>query len=119
MRPFQDPHDYPPTIATYTCIYTYVFVQIEAPRPPTDANPRLSTLLEVETILVENLKDWGGPLSHAEIGRRMHAKRVRPAVIRACVQELTRQGRVVVGSKGVDLLVRSPALEKAATEPLA
>ncbi len=106
-------------MAAYTCIYTYVFVQLVAPRPPTDANPRLSTLLEVEAVLVENLKDWEGPLSFAEIGRRMRAKRVRPAVIRACVQELARQGRVIVGSKGVDLLVRSPALEKAATEPLA
>lgn len=90
-----------------------------APRPPADANPRLSTLLEIESILVENLNDWGGPLSYAEIGRRMHAKRVRPAVVRACVQELVRQGRAIVGSKGVDLVVRSPALEKAATEPLA
>lgn len=68
---------------------------------------------------MENLKHWEGPLSHAEIGRRMHAKRVRPAVVRACVQELTRQGRAIAGSKGVDLLVRSPGLDKVATEPLA
>lgn len=73
----------------------------------------------MESILVENLEDWEGPLSYGEIGRRMHAKRVRPAVVRACVQELARQGRAIVGSKGVDLLVRSPALEKTATEPLA
>ena len=106
-------------MATYTCIYIYVLVQLVAPHAPTDANPRLSTLLEVEGILVMNLLHWEGPLSYAEIGRRMHAKRVRPAVIRACVEELVRQGRVLVGSKGVDLLVRSPVLEKADTEPLA
>lgn len=94
-------------------------VPLETPRPPTDANPRLSTLLEVEAILVENLKDWERPLSYAEIGRRMHAKRVRPAVARACVQELARQGRAIVGSKGVDLLARSPALEEATTDPVA
>lgn len=94
-------------------------MELEAPKPPADANPRLSTLLEVESILVENLKDWEGPLSYAEIRRRMHAKRVRPAVVRACVQELARQGRVIVGSKGVDLLVRSPSLDRAATESLA
>lgn len=105
--------------ATYTCNYTYVDVELEAPRLPLDANPRLSTLLEVEGILVENLKHWEGPLSYAEIGRRMHAKRVRPAVIRACVQELVRQGRAMVGSKGVDLLIRSPGLVGEATEPLA
>lgn len=94
-------------------------MRLEVPEPPIDANPRLSTLLEVEAILVENLLHWEGPLSFAEIGRRMHAKRVRPAVIRACVQELARQGRVVIGSKGVDLLIRSSALEDRATEPLA
>jgi len=93
-------------------------MQLVAPRPPPDANPRLSTLLEVEAILVENMKAWEGPLSFAEIGRRMHAKRVRPAVIRACIHELARQGRAIVGSKGVDLLVRSPGLEKSRTERL-
>jgi hypothetical protein len=94
-------------------------VKLEAPLPPPDANPRLSTLLEVEGILVENLKDWEGPLSFGEIGRRMQAKRVRPAVIRACVNELVRQGRAVVGRRGVDLLAQSPGLESARTEPLA
>ncbi len=93
-------------------------MELDVPRAPTDANPRLSTLLEVESILVENLNHWGGPLSYAEIRRRMRAKRVRPAVVRACVQELARQGRVIVGSKGVDLLVRSPALDGQATESL-
>lgn len=96
-----------------------MFVRLETPRPPEDANPRLTTLLEVESILVENLKNWEGPLSYAEIGRRMKAKRVRPAVIRACVQELVRQGRAVVASKGVDLLVRSPAVAGKPTRPLA
>jgi hypothetical protein len=96
-----------------------VAVKLVPPRPPTDANPRLSTLLEVEAILVENHNDWEGPLSFAEIGRRMSAKRVRPAVVRSCVRELVRQGRATVGSKGVDLLVRSPALEGKRTRPLA
>lgn len=93
-------------------------MQLAVPRPPPDANPRLSTLLEVEAILVENLKHWEGPLSYAEISRRMRAKRVRPAVIRACIHELSRQGRAIVGSKGVDLLMRSPNLEKTRTERL-
>jgi hypothetical protein len=114
-----------PTRAAFAEGYIYVGPHIrgvqglKVPQPPEDANPRLSTLLEVEAILVRNLKDWEGPLSFAEIGRRMSAKKVRPAVVRACVQELVRQGRAVVGSKGVDLLVRSPALEKTRTEPLA
>lgn len=101
------------------CTSICVAVKLETPRPPPDANPRLSTLLEVESILVENLKNWEGPLSYAEIGRRMSAKRVRPAVVRACVQELARQGRAIVGSKGVDLLVRSPALKKKGSRTLA
>lgn len=96
-----------------------MLVKFEVPHAPTDANPRLSTLLEVEAILVENTKHWEEPLSFAEIGRRMHAKRVRPAVIRACVEELARQGRAIIGSKGCDLLVRSPALKKRETERLA
>lgn len=101
------------------CVHVCVSVKLERPDPPGDANPRLSTLLEVESILVDNLQHWEGPLSYAEIGRRMTAKRVRPAVIRACVQELVRQGRAIVGSKGVDLLVRSPPLDEARSEPLA
>jgi hypothetical protein len=96
-----------------------VHVTLEIPRPPHDANPRLSTLLEVEGILAANARDWHGPLSLAEIGRRMHAKRVRPAVVRACVQELVRQGRAILGSKGADLLVRSRTVHDAGTEPLA
>ena len=94
-------------------------LKLKVPQAPQDANPRLSTLLEVEAILVQNLKDWEGPLSYAEIGRRMSARKVRPAVVRACVQELVRQGRAIIGSKGVDLVVRSPALEKTRTERLA
>lgn len=93
-------------------------LKLKVPQPPQDANPRLSTLLEVEAILIQNLKDWEGPLSYAEIGRRMSARKVRPAVIRACVRELVRQGRAIIGSKGVDLLVRSPALGKTRTDPL-
>lgn len=103
----------------YIYVHPHIRVtMLDAPTPPPDANPRLSTLLEVESILIENLRDWQGPLSFAEIGRRMQAKRVRPAVVRACVHELVRQGRAVVGSKGVDLLVRSPALQGQMSEPL-
>ncbi len=99
-------------------MHTYVLVPPEIPHLTSTANPRLSTLYEVEGILVENQRDWKGPLSFAEIGRRMNAKRTRPEVIRACVQELARQKRAIIGSNGVDLLTPSPALVGVRLVPL-
>lgn len=61
--------------------------------PPVDnegPSPLLSTLHEVERILRESAARDEGPLSLAEIGRRMTAKSVRHATVRACVDELAR-----------------------------
>jgi hypothetical protein len=41
------------------------------------------------------------PLSLAEVGRRLPAKRVRHGTVRACVDELKLLGFVTEGSKGV------------------
>ncbi len=42
-----------------------------------------------------------GPVSLAEVGRRLPAKRVRHETVRACVDELKLLGFVSEGSKGV------------------
>ena len=50
----------------------------------------LRTLHEVEVLLRKAVAEDEGPLSLAEIGRRMRAKSVRHTTIRACVEELKR-----------------------------
>lgn len=63
------------------------------------AGPRMATLVEVGRIL-EAAQDEA-PLTLAEIGRRMRAKRVRHETLRASVDFLARLGFVTVGRKGV------------------
>lgn len=59
------------------------------------------------------------PLSFAEIGRRMRAKRTRPQVVRATVAELERHRLVAVGSKGVFWIAASREAWDRPTEALA
>ena len=59
----------------------------------------MATLVEVGHVLEAAKRE--PPLSLAEIGRRMKAKRVRHSTLRACVDFLARLGFVTVGSKGV------------------
>ena len=61
--------------------------------------PTLATLVEVGQILEAAKHE--PPLSLAEIGRRMEAKRVRHSTLRASVDFLARLGFVTRGSKGV------------------
>ena len=60
------------------------------PRDVKGHSPVLRTLHEVEVLLRKAMANDEGPLSLAEIERRMHAKSVRHATIRACVDELKR-----------------------------
>jgi len=53
-------------------------------------SPLLRTLHEVEVLLRKAVAEDEGALRLAEIERRMHAKSVRHATIRACVDELKR-----------------------------
>ena len=59
----------------------------------------MSTIIEVGLILSRGRSD--GPLSLAEIGRRMRAKRVRHSTVRACVDFLANLGFVTGGADGV------------------
>lgn len=55
----------------------------------------------VARILRELARGDAGPVRLAEVARRLPAKRVRHATIRACVDELKLLGFVTEGSKGV------------------
>lgn len=94
-------------------------MEIARPRAVPGANPRLSTVHEVERILRRAAQREGLPLSFAEIGRRMGARRTRPQVIRAAVAELERHKLVAVGSKGVLWIVASRAAWDRPSSPLA
>jgi len=67
---------------------------IALPQPMRGPSPLLRTLHEVELLLRKAAADDTGPISLAEIKRRMHAKSVRHATVRACVNELARLGLV-------------------------
>lgn len=60
--------------------------------------PTLATVIEIGRILEK--ARFEAPLSLAEIARRMEAKRVRHATIRAAVDFLAQLGFVTLGSKG-------------------
>jgi len=72
---------------------------LRPPRPIKGPAPLLTTLHEVERILRRSHVADEGPLSLAEIGRRMEAKSVRHSTIRACVEELKRLGFITESPK--------------------
>lgn len=63
---------------------------IAPPRSNDGPSPTLDTLHEVEHILRAAQAQDEGPLSLAEIERRMDAKSVRHATLRGCIDELKR-----------------------------
>jgi hypothetical protein len=72
--------------------------------PPTkeaEPSPRLATVHAVARVLRGAASKDEGPLSLAEVGRRLPAKRVRHETVRASVDELKLLGFVTEGSKGV------------------
>jgi hypothetical protein len=71
------------------------------PAKEAEPSPRLSTVHSIARILRDSVERDEGPLSLAEIGRRLPAKRVRHETLRACVDELKLLGFVTEGSKGV------------------
>ena len=71
-------------------------MELQLPASVQGNGPTLRTVVDVGRIL----SDAGAPLSLAEIGRRMPAKQVRHAAIRASVDFLAQLGYVTLGSKG-------------------
>jgi hypothetical protein len=78
------------------------------PNREASPSPRLSTVHAVARVLKEATAADEGPLSLAEVGRRMPAKRVRHETLRACVNELKILGFVTEGSKGVMWTLAEP-----------
>lgn len=72
------------------------------------ANPTLATVLEIQEILRKESQQSALPLSLAEIGRRMGAKKTRHETIRVAVQALEGWGVAALGSKGV-IYTKAPA----------
>lgn len=89
-------------------------MMLEKPKP-LKANPTLATFRRVQQIL----QGAEGPLSFAEIARRLPAAKTRPETVKACVAELSRLGFVAIGSKGVFWAYASPETWSRKTEPLA
>lgn len=82
------------------------------------ANPRTTTVLEVLHVIQKEAAQQAMPLSLAEIGRRLPAKKTRPEVIRVAVELLEAFGVVKRGSKGV-VYTRVPAsVSSRPTDPL-
>lgn len=77
---------------------------MELPRSVKGTGPRMATVVEVGRIL-ESAQDEP-PLSLAEIGRRMRAKRVRHGTLRATVDFLDKLGFVTLGSQGAQWTYR-------------
>ena len=71
------------------------------PANEADPSPRLVTVHAIARILRDAAGRDEGPLSLAEVGRRLPAKRVRHGTVRASVDELKLLGFVTEGSKGV------------------
>lgn len=94
-------------------------VRVEPPPTKLKANPTLETVHAVERILREAYANREPPLSYAEIGRRLPAKRTRFEVIQTSVLELVRHKFVTVGSDGVMWIVQDPRARAARHEPLA
>jgi hypothetical protein len=92
---------------------------LHPPPLPEGVNPRLSTLREVQQILATAAEAGEGALSYGEIGRRMSAKKTRPEVVRACVEELVFNRQAAVGPQGVVWMLAEPAVWKRDYEPLA
>lgn len=94
-----------------------MWVMAELVYPPlTEASPspRMATVHAVARLLKEAAESDESPLSLAEVGRRLPAKRVRHETLRACVDELKILGFVTEGSKGV---MWTLATTKARDEP--
>ncbi|MFA5861032.1 MAG: hypothetical protein WDA16_04995 [Candidatus Thermoplasmatota archaeon] len=78
---------------------------MELPDSVKGEGPRMATVVEVGRILEKAQGD--PPLSLAEIERRMPAKRVRHATIRASVDFLEGLGFLTRGSQGVQWTYRA------------
>ena len=81
--------------------HNYVAVLVAPPRVLKGPSPTLATVHRIERVLRRAAAKGDGPLSFAEIGRRLPAKKVRRETVKAAVEELQRFHLVAHGSRGV------------------
>lgn len=81
--------------------HTYVDMLVEEPTDHPGPSPTLETLHRVERVLRQAAQAGDGPLSYAEIERRLPVKRIRRSTLKAALAELPRFHLVAEGSKGV------------------
>lgn len=92
---------------------------IAKPRPTKGPSPTLDTIHRIELVLRKAAEKGEGPLSYAEIERRLPVKKARRETTKTAVAELKRLGLVATGSKGVMwVVVESDELWNRPTVPL-
>lgn len=74
-------------------------MMVKLPDSVEGRGPTMSTIVEISQVL--EAAKGEPPLSLAEIGRRMEAKRVRHSTLRATVDFLAQMAFVTLGSQGV------------------
>lgn len=74
---------------------------IEEPSSTDGHSPTLQTVHRIERVLREAAREGEGPLSYAEIERRLPVKSIRRSTLKTAIHELKRFHLVTEGSKGV------------------
>ena len=93
---------------------------IAKPRRTPGPSPTLETLHRIENVLREAARAGEGPLSYAEIERRLPVKKIRRQSVKSAIDELRRFHLVAQGHKGVMwVMAESDAVWNRRREPLA
>lgn len=77
------------------------YVLVQEPRRANGPSPTLATVHRIESVLRKAARRGEGPLSYAEIERRLPVKKIRRDTLKAALHELARFHLVAQGSKGV------------------
>lgn len=81
--------------------YTSVYVFVEPPSDLPGPSPTLETVHRIERVLREAADAGEGPLSYAEIERRLPVKRIRRSTLKAVLAELHRFHLISEDDQGV------------------
>ncbi|MGQ0536322.1 MAG: hypothetical protein ACT4PT_09640 [Methanobacteriota archaeon] len=74
---------------------------VQEPRSLKGPSPTLATVHRIEKVLRQAARRGEGPLSYAEIERRLPVKKIRRETLKAALRELARFHLVAQASKGV------------------
>lgn len=115
------PSDRPRPVRIGTNMGTHILVDvlIERPKPIKGHAPTLTTMHRIEVVLREAADAHEGPLSFAEIARRLPAAKVRPETVRVVAAEFRRLGLATWGSTGAFWTAVPDDVARVPREPLA